>query len=107
MPWNVTHSSSPKFTEREEILQKMDQALFPETTLDAAASRRAFVLDGSGKTQIYCRFCEKHRESSVFLVHLKVSVGVVLIVADFGECSGSTWETKIHRSQLPRHHPFP
>jgi Cdc6-like AAA superfamily ATPase len=66
--WNVPHSSSPMFTGREEILQQMEQALFPETNVEAAESRRAFVLyglGGSGKTQICLRFCEKHRERLV------------------------------------------
>ena len=71
MHWNVPHSPSPMFTGREEILQKMEQALFPETTLRAAAPRRTFVLHGlggSGKTEICRKFCEKHQERSVLFI---------------------------------------
>ena len=55
----VPHSSSPTFTGREEILQKMEQALLPKMTIEAAVSRRAFVLHGLGgsrKTEICCMY---------------------------------------------------
>jgi hypothetical protein len=89
--WNVPHSSSPRFTGREDVLQQMEQALFLETNLDheALPPRRAFVLHGlggSGKTQICLRFCEKHRERLVRII----PVNIVSCQESVRGCGGRT-----------------
>ena len=96
MHWTVLRSPSPAFTGREDILQKMEQALFPEATLEAAASRRVFMqhgLGGSGNTQICCKLWERHRKRSVSFIP-KALFGMGMTVTDFGGCSRSTGETE-------------